>query len=66
MKVHIRHPQPRTVEFSGNHPVFWVLKQLEINPETVLVIRGNDLLTSDAMVYDQDEIEVRSAISGGA
>lgn len=66
MKVHIRHPQPRTVEFGGTHPVSWVLKQLEINPETVLVIRGNDLLTSDALVRDEDEIEIRSAISGGA
>jgi hypothetical protein len=33
---------------------------------TVLVIRGDELLTDDEVVEDADEIEVRAVISGGA
>lgn len=65
MKVVVRVPTRRTFEFQGRRPVSWILKQLGINPETVIVIRGDDLLTADDMVEPEDEIEVRPAISGG-
>lgn len=43
-----------------------VLRQLDIVPESVLVIRDSTLLTRDERIDDEDEIEVRPVLSGGA
>lgn len=64
MKVLIRH-QKREVEVAGRHRVRELLTELGINPETVLVIRGTQLLTHDAQVGDEDQIELRPVVSGG-
>jgi len=42
-----------------------LLKELEILPETVLVIRGDEMITTDTVVGDEDVIELRPVISGG-
>lgn len=42
-----------------------LLKHLDLIPETVLVIRGNDLVTEDEILRDEDTIEIRPVISGG-
>lgn len=42
-----------------------LLEKLEILPGTVLVIRGDQLLTEDAEIFPDDEIELRSVVSGG-
>ncbi len=64
MKVLIRH-QKREVEVPGRRRVRDVLVELGINPESVLVIRGAQLLTHDAQVGDEDTIELRPVVSGG-
>ncbi len=64
MKVVLRHPK-REVEVAGRRRVKDLLKELGLLPGTVLVIRGNELLTTDAIVGEDDEIEVRPVISGG-
>jgi sulfur carrier protein len=64
VKVLIRH-QKREVEVSGRRRVRDVLTELGINPETVLVIRGAQLLTHDASVAEDDTIELRPVVSGG-
>jgi sulfur carrier protein len=43
-----------------------VLRWLDIVPESVLVIRDSTLLTRDERIDDEDEIEVRPVLSGGA
>jgi len=43
-----------------------VLRELDILPSTVLVIRGSDLLTADEVVGDEDVLEVRPVMSGGS
>ena len=43
-----------------------VLGELGIDPDTVLVIRDRELLTREDRVSDEDVIEVRPVISGGA
>ena len=43
-----------------------LLERLEINRESVLVIRGDTLVTGDALLEDADEVEVRPVTSGGA
>jgi sulfur carrier protein len=65
MKVVLRNPR-REVEVAGNRRVKDVLRDLAILPETVLVIRGDDLITADQVVGDTDIIELRPVMSGGA
>ena len=65
MKVILRNPR-REVELAGRRRVRELLKELDILPDTVLIIRGEELLTTDQVVGEADEIEIRPAISGGA
>ena len=65
MKVKLRNPD-RVVDVSGPSTVLDLLKDLEIVPEAVLVIRDSTLLTRGERLSDDDEIEVRPVLSGGA
>ena len=65
MKVVLRNPR-REVEVPGNRRVKDVLRELDILPETVLVIRGDDLITADQQVHEGDTIELRPVMSGGS
>jgi sulfur carrier protein ThiS len=42
-----------------------VLKKLGRDPQTVLVARGEELLTLDAMIEVDDEIRIIPVMSGG-
>ena len=64
MKVVLRN-QGREVELSGRRRVRELLAELGVLPETVLVIRGRDLLTIDEVVAENDVVELRPVISGG-
>jgi uncharacterized protein (TIGR00269 family) len=64
-RVVLRNPR-REVEVEAPKPVKVMLRELAIDPETVLVIRGADLLTREDVIADDDEIEIRPVISGGA
>ena len=64
MKVVLRNPR-REVEVAGGRRVKDVLKDLDVLPETVIVIRGDSLITADQMVDDGDTIELRPVMSGG-
>jgi sulfur carrier protein len=64
MKVILRN-QRREVELTGRRRVRDLLGELGVIPETVLVIRGRDLLTIDEVVGDDDVVELRPVISGG-
>jgi sulfur carrier protein len=65
MKVKLRNPD-RTVEVSGPKTVSRLLEELRIVPEAVLVIRNATLLTRDESLDENDELEVRPVLSGGA
>jgi len=65
VKVNLRNPD-REVEVAGNRKVHQVLAELSINPDTVLVIRERELLTREDRVSENDRIEIRPVISGGA
>jgi sulfur carrier protein ThiS len=43
-----------------------VLAELAIDPDTVLVIRDRELVTREERLNDDDLVEVRPVISGGA
>ncbi|MCB0958985.1 MAG: MoaD/ThiS family protein [Acidimicrobiales bacterium] len=65
MKVQLRNPT-RTLEVAGPVSIVKLLQQLELNRESVLVIRGGTLVPGDAILDDADEVEVRPVISGGS
>ena len=65
MKITLRNPR-REVEVAGPMRVHALLAQLGVNRESVLVIKGDTLVTGDALLDDTDEVEVRPVISGGA
>jgi sulfur carrier protein ThiS len=50
----------------GPKTVVAMLEELDIVPESVLVIKDKTLLTRDERVDDVDEVEVRPVLSGGA
>jgi sulfur carrier protein ThiS len=64
MRIILRNPG-REVELKGRRRVRELLAELHVLPETVLVIRGHELLTIDQVVADEDVVELRSVISGG-
>ena len=64
MKVILRNPR-KEIEVDGRRRVKELLVELDILPGTVLVIRGNELLTGDTVVGGDDVVEVRPVMSGG-
>lgn len=64
MRVHLSHPS-RTVEIKGPKKVRDLLRELQLLSEAHLVIRGDELVTEDELLSDQDQIEIRPVISGG-
>jgi sulfur carrier protein len=65
MRVIIRNPVRRELEVKGKRRVEQLLKELGLNPEVFIVIRGQELLTRDDLIGDEDTVELLSAISGG-
>lgn len=61
----LRNPR-REVELAGPMRVHALLDRLELNRESVLVIRGDTLVPGDALLDDADTIEIRPVISGGS
>ena len=52
------------IEFSGK-TVIELLDHLHLNPETVIVSRGCEVLTEKETLNENDSIELISVISGG-
>lgn len=65
MKIILRNPR-KEIEVDGRRRVKELLVELDILAGTVLVIRGDELLTSDSVVGDGDVVEVRPVMSGGS
>lgn len=58
-------PQRKQVEIPGRQRVTDILDRLQLLPGTVMVIRGDELVTDDEFVEAHETIEIRNVISGG-
>jgi sulfur carrier protein len=65
VKVVLRNPR-RELDVPGPVSVIALLNKLDVNRESVLVIRGDTIVPGDAMLDDTDTVEIRPVISGGA
>ena len=65
MQVLLRNPR-RELTVDGPLRVQVLLDRLEVNRESVLVIRGDTIVPGDELLEDSDVVEIRPVISGGA
>jgi sulfur carrier protein len=65
MKVILRNPR-RELDLDGINTVSGLLVRLDVVPESVLVIRNDELVTRDARLQATDTVEIRPVVSGGA
>ncbi len=54
----------KKLDIKGN-TVAQFLERIKINPETVLVVRNNTVITENTKLNDKDHLEVLSVVSGG-
>lgn len=65
MRLILRLPERKELELPGGRPLKAILEEAGINPETVVAIRNEELLTLEDWVGEGETVEVLSAISGG-
>jgi sulfur carrier protein ThiS len=59
-----RERTTQKVRFNGK-TIRELLTKLKINPEVVLAVRKNEVLTEEEVLHPKDEIELMSVVSGG-
>jgi sulfur carrier protein len=65
VQVLLRNPR-RELSVDGPMRVHALLARLDVHRDTVLVIKGDTIVPGDALLDDDDVVEIRPVISGGA
>ena len=66
MKISVRlRGGKKRIDMEGKPRVIDVLEKLEINPETVIVRKGEEVIPEEECLRENDEIEAIRIISGG-
>lgn len=65
MNILLRNPR-REITIDGPIRVHALIAKLDLNRESVLVIANGTLVAGDALLLNDDVVEVRPVISGGA
>lgn len=60
-----RENKSKEMELDSDSVVSDLLNELSINPVTVIVSRGNELILDDERLGNGDDIRILSVISGG-
>ncbi|OGM02899.1 hypothetical protein A3K72_03585 [Candidatus Woesearchaeota archaeon RBG_13_36_6] len=64
MRIYIeREDKKSNIKFEGK--VSDLLKRLKTNPETVVVVKNNKVVTQEDKLSNKDNVEILSVISGG-
>ncbi len=64
MNVILRNPT-RQLTIDGPVSVVKLLRRLDLNQGSVLVVRNSTLVPGDAVLDDHETVEIRPVISGG-
>ncbi len=64
MKIKLYHPT-REMTLKGPKQVAVLLRELNLPKEAHLVICGDELVTEDIVIPDDQVVEIRPVISGG-
>jgi sulfur carrier protein len=65
VRVVLRNPK-REIDVAAPRNVGRLLRELDIVPESVIVIRNDTLATHDEHLHEDDVVEIRPVMSGGA
>jgi sulfur carrier protein len=63
--VRLRNPN-RELTLAGPMTIAKLMSRLDLNRESVLVVCNDTLVPGDATLTDDDVVEIRPVISGGA
>lgn len=68
MKIKVfydRENKEKTIELANNSTAKDLLVKMKLNPVTVIISRGHDIITEDEKLKNKDNIKLISVISGG-
>jgi len=60
-----REKEEKDVELDENSSIKDLLTKMKINPVTVIVSKGDDIILENEKLNDKDKIKLISVISGG-
>jgi len=64
MKVYVEK-ENKYLEINKSLSGEQLLKDLNINPTTVILVKNNEVILSDELLSETDEVKILSVVSGG-